>query len=150
MWQRLTNQITALINQIVEMHSRVKTNLALLPTMVRTSIIYSYTGYKTPIPRLNINLSESRCWRASSFLWSLTILLINSQQCSDYTALIIEYLARPCNCAVLNNLLQHHVMRTDHIGYYKAILYIPLLNKCILTYVYMVYIVCSHMTVSAI
>ena len=32
MWQRLTNQITALTNQIVELHSRVKTNLRLLPT----------------------------------------------------------------------------------------------------------------------
>ena len=31
-WQRLTNQITALTNQIVELYSRVKTNLRLLPT----------------------------------------------------------------------------------------------------------------------
>ena len=31
-WQRLTNQITALTNQIAELQSRVKTDLRLLPT----------------------------------------------------------------------------------------------------------------------
>ena len=31
-WQRLTNQITALTNQIVRQQSRVKTNLRVLPT----------------------------------------------------------------------------------------------------------------------